>query len=183
MTVLEVYRKDDRLANADYGTIWRKMFLDGIMKLKLDRPQYWVVDVQDECRNDVELIPLLLKFSELFDIRFFVTSRSRYETYGRTISTKTTVNSEGISADDIKLDIMKYLNENTDFLPAVDEDGHQSTMAKIIGKSAGCFLWVKLILDEVHQVLKEVPSDMDELYTRILQCPRHLMAKSLRKRY
>ena len=177
MTVLEVYRKDGQLAKADYRTIWRKLFLDGIMKLKLDRPQYWVVDALDECRSDVELVPLLLKFSEMFDVRFFVTSRSRYETYGRTVSTKTTVISEAISADDTKSDILKYLNENIEFLPAVDEDGHQSTIIKIIEKSAGCFLWVKLILDElrhvhtsaeVHQVLEEVPSDMDELYTRIL---------------
>ena len=176
-TVLEVYKKDNQLAKADYRTIWRKLFLDGIIKLKLDQPQYWVIDALDECRSDVELVPLLLKFSEMFDIRFLITSRSRYETYGRTISTKTTVISEGISADDTRSDILKYLNENIEFLPAVDEDGHQSTINRIVEKSAGCFLWVKLILDElqhvhtsaeVHQVLEEVPSDMDELYTRIL---------------
>ncbi|KAM0804114.1 hypothetical protein BDR22DRAFT_800435 [Usnea florida] len=82
-----------------------------------------------------------------------------------------------ISADDTKSDILKYLNENIHFLPTVDEGGHQSTIIKIIDKSAGCFLWVKLVLEElrhvhtsaeVHQVLEEVPSDMDELYTRIL---------------
>ena len=176
-TVLEVYRKDDQLAKADYRTIWRKLFLDGIMKVKLNRPQYWVVDALDECQSDVELVPLLLKCSEMLNVRFFVTSRSRYETYGRTISTKTTVISEEISADDTKSDIAKYLNENIEFLPAVNEGGHQSTIIKIVEKSAGCFLWVKLILEElrhvhtsaeVHQVLEEVPSDMDELYTRIL---------------
>ena len=177
MTILEVYKKDDQLAKADYRTIWRKLFLDGIMKMKLDRPQYLVIDALDECKSDVELVPLLLKFSEIFDVRFFVTSRSRYETYGRTVSTRTTVISEGISADDTKSDILKYLNENIDFLPAVDGGGHQSTITQIMEKSAGCFLWVKLILDElkhvhtsaeIHQVLEEVPSDMDELYTRIL---------------
>ena len=176
-TVLEVYRKDDQLAKADYRTIWRKLFLDGITKVKLDRPQHWVVDALDECRSDVELVPLLLKFSEMFNVRLVITSRSRYETYGRTISTKTTVISEEISTDDTKSDIVKYLNENVELLPAVDEGGHQSTIIQIVEKSAGCFLWVKLILEElrhvhtsaeVHQVLEEVPSDMDELYKRIL---------------
>ena len=177
MTVLEVYKRDDQLAKADYRTIWRKLFLDGIMKVKLDRPQYWVVDALDECKSDVELVPLLFKLSEMSNVRFVITSRSRYEAYGRTVSTKTTVISEGISADDTRSDILKYLNENIEFLPAVDGGGHQSTILKIIEKSAECFLWVKLILEElrhvhtsaeVHQVLEEVPSDMDELYTRIL---------------
>ena len=177
MTILEVYRKDDQLAKADYRTIWRKLFLDGILKVKLDRTQYLVVDALDECKSDIELVPLLLKFSELFNVRFVVTCRSRHETYGRTVSTRTTVISEVISEDDTKSDILKYLNENIESLPAVDGGGHQSTIVKIIEKSAGCFLWVKLILEElrhvhtsaeVHQVLEEVPSDMDELYTRIL---------------
>ena len=177
MTVLEVHRKDDQLSKADYRTIWRKLFLDGIAKVKLDRPQYWVVDALDECKSDAELVPLLMKLSETFNVRLVVTCRSSYETYGRTVSTKMTVISEVISADDTKSDILKYLNENIHFLPTVDEGGHQSTIIKIIDKSAGCFLWVKLILEElrhvhtsaeVHQVLEEVPSDMDELYTRIL---------------
>jgi len=50
-------------------------------------------------------------------------------------------------------------------------------VATILTKSAGCFLWVDLVLKELKQihssaevfrVLEDVPSDMDELYSRIL---------------
>lgn len=176
-TVLDVGRKDEQIAKADYRTIWRKLFLDGIMKVKLDRPQYWVVDALDECKSDVELVPLIFKISELMNIRFVVTCRSKHESYGQMISSKTTVISEQISEDDSRMDISKYLNANIESLPAIDEGGYQSTVSKILEKSDGCFLWVKLVLEElrqvhtsaeVSQVLEDVPSDMNELYTRIL---------------
>lgn len=178
MIVLEICRRDDQIARADYRTIWRKLFLDGIMKVRLERPQYFVVDALDECKNDIKLIPLLFKLSETLKIRFVVTCRNKYESYSHIISSRTTVISEEISADDTLLDISKYLDANVESLPTVDESGHQSTVAKILDKSSGCFLWVKLVLEElrqvhtsaeVNQVLEEVPSDMDELYTRILE--------------
>lgn len=176
-TVLDVGRKDEQIAKADYRTIWRKLFLDGIMKVKLDRPQYWVVDALDECKSDIELVPLLFKISELMNVRFVVTCRSKHESYGQMTSSKTTVISEQISEEDTRMDILKYLNANVESLPAVDEGGYQSTVSKILEKSDGCFLWVKLVLEElrqvhtsaeISQVLEDVPSNMDELYTRIL---------------
>jgi WD40 repeat protein len=48
----------------------------------------------------------------------------------------------------------------------------------IMRKASGCFLWVRLVLsemrtvhtaDEVREVLEDVPSDMDSLYSRILE--------------
>lgn len=176
-TILETCRKDPSIAKADYRTIWRKLYLDGILKVKLHRPQYWVIDALDECKSDVELIPLLVKLSETLNVRFVVTCRNKHETYGQMLSAKTGVISEEISEIDTKADITKFLNANIDFLPAVDEGGYQSIFTQILRKSNGCFLWVKLVLEElrqvhtsaeVYQVLDEVPSDMDELYTRIL---------------
>lgn len=177
MIVFEICRKDDQIAKADYRTIWRKLFLDGIMKIRLERPQYFVVDALDECKGDNELVPLLLKLSETLKIRFVITCRSKYESYSLVKSPRSIVISEEISANDTLLDISKYLDANVDSLPIVDENGHQSTVAKILDKSAGCFLWVRLVLQElrqvhtsaeVNQVLEEIPSDMNELYTRIL---------------
>ena len=177
-SVLDVGKKDESIAKADYRTIWRKLFLEGIMKVKLGRPQFWVVDALDECKSDVDLIPLLVKLSETLNIRFFVTCRNRYESHGQMLSSRTSVMSEEISESDTKIDIKRYLAAHIDSLPTVDEDGSQSIIAKILAKSAGCFLWVKLVLEElmqvhtsteVYQILEEIPSSMDELYTRILQ--------------
>lgn len=92
--VLDICEKDNQLAKADYRTIWRKLFLDGILKVKLDRSQYWVIDALDECKNDSDLIPLLLKASELSSIRIVITSRNKFESYRQMLPSKTKVISE-----------------------------------------------------------------------------------------
>jgi len=59
--VLKKFKKEPHLAAADYRTIWRKLFLDGIFKLDLPGKQYLIIDALDECRNGVEIVPFWLK--------------------------------------------------------------------------------------------------------------------------
>jgi hypothetical protein len=64
--LLKTFRKDPQLGKADYRTIWRKLFLEGIFRIELSRqPLYWVIDALDSCKNNSELIPLLVKAAEL----------------------------------------------------------------------------------------------------------------------
>jgi len=181
-TVLDVSEKDDQLSKADYRSLWRKLFLDGILGVKLEQPQYWVVDALDECASNSELVPLLLKASEMCNVRIVVTSRNKYESHSLMSHSKTKVVSEEILEDNTKQDISLYLEANVDCLPSVDEEA-QDMIAKILAKSAGCFLWVILVLQQLRQVhtsaetlqvLEDVPSDMDGLYSRIL----HSMSKA-----
>ena len=176
--VLEVCRKDEQLSKADYRTIWRKLFLDGVLKIKPDRAQYWVIDALDECKSDSDLLPLLPRLSEAFNIRFIITCRNKLDIYGLNALSKWAVISEEMSEDDTKKDITRFLEANLESLPMIDESGHQSIVNKVLERSAGCFLWVKLVLEELRQVhtavevfrvLEEIPSDMDDLYTRILE--------------
>ncbi|KAA6412809.1 MAG: hypothetical protein FRX48_03801 [Lasallia pustulata] len=175
--ILKVCEKDDQVCKADYRTIWRKLFLEGLLKLKLDRPQYWVIDALDECKADAELVSLLLKAIEVFPVHIFVTSRNRFESHRQIVHSTPEVVSEEILVKDSRSDILLYLNANMNDLPSVSEEAHQNMVDQILEKSAGCFLWVSLILQElrqvhtsaeIRQVLEEVPSDMDELYSRIL---------------
>lgn len=176
-TALEICEKDEQLNKTDYRTIWRKLFLDGILKVKFKRPQYWVIDALDECKADSELVPLLLKVTELSPIRILLTSRTRFESHKQMIRPKTDVVTEEIRAEDTMSDISLYLEADIDHLPSVDEEAHRNMVAQILKKSAGCFLWVRLVLQElkqvhtsaeIRQVLEDVPTDMDELYSRIL---------------
>jgi len=48
--VLELSRKDDQLKKADHPIIWRILYVEAILKQKLVRPQYWVIDALDECQ-------------------------------------------------------------------------------------------------------------------------------------
>jgi WD40 repeat protein len=178
--LLKTCKKDSQLAKADYRTIWRKLFLEGIFKLALSRPVYWVIDALDECKNDSELVPLLVKAAETAMIRIFLTSRNRFESYGQATHRSLEVISETIPQDSTKADIRLYLKANVDSLPALGPDkdeARDSTMEQILEKSSGCFLWVRLVLQElrrvhtaaeIRQVLEDVPCDMDKLYMRIL---------------
>lgn len=178
-TVLGICAKDDQLCKADYRNIWRKLYMEGIFRIKSwTRHQYWVIDALDECSHDSELVPLLLKLTETHSAQILLTCRNRFETYRQSSRPKATVTSEEILPDDTKSDIALYLQANLQQLPMIDEQTQQDIMSAISTKSGGCFLWVSLIMQElrlahtsteIHQVLEEVPSDMNDLYSRILE--------------
>jgi len=176
-TVLEIYQKDDQLSKADYRTIWRKLFLEGILKVKFDQTQYWVIDALDECKNESDVVSFLMKVVEVCSARVFLTSRNHFESCRGLGLPKNQVVSEQILEENTKSDIALYLEANMDELPSVDEKGRQHIVHQIVEKSAGCFLWVSLIFHElrnartstdVRKILDEVPTDMNELYARIL---------------
>ena len=182
-TVLDAFEKDEKLVQADYRTLWRKVYLDGVLRVGFDRLQYWVVDALDECKAHDELIPLLLKITETCHVRIFLTSRFPFESHQQTSGLKARISSDEIQVDDIKGDIQIYLEANMSSLPLVDEEAQQNMVCEILERSAGCFLWVSLVLQElrrvhtsaeVRQVLRDIPSDMDELYSRIL----HTMSRA-----
>ncbi|KAI4267963.1 MAG: hypothetical protein L6R38_008016 [Xanthoria sp. 2 TBL-2021] len=175
--VLEVCEKDEDLSQANYRTIWRKLFVEGLMKVRLVRPQYWVIDGLDECRNDSDIIPILIKVVECCAVRILVTSRDSFEPYRQSEHPGVRVLSDCIAADDTRTDIALYLKANMNHLQSMDHEDSQIMSNKILLKSAGCFLWVRLILHElkrvhtsaeISQVLEDVPSGMNELYSRIL---------------
>ncbi|CAD6587074.1 MAG: hypothetical protein ASARMPRED_002985 [Alectoria sarmentosa] len=177
-TVIEICEKDDQLCKADYRTIWRKLLVEGILRIRFARAQYWVIDALDECKNGSDLVPFLLKIIEnRSNIHILLTSRERFEFHRQAIYPKVKVVQEEILPEDTQSDIELYLDANLDQLPLIEEEDEVDVASKILEKSAGCFLWVSLILqelrlvhtsNEIRQVLEEVPSDMNALYSRIL---------------
>ena len=175
--ILEACEKDDQLYKADYRTIWRKLFLEGVLRNKFVKPQFWVIDALDECKQEVELVPLLLKVIELCSVRIFLTSRNTFLSHRQILHHGVHVTSEEVRDVDTESDIKLYLDAHMDQLPSIDQETRHNMVTSILKKSAGCFLWVSLILQElqrvhtsaeIRQVLEEIPSDMDELYLRIL---------------
>jgi len=177
--LVRTFRKEPQLAKADFRTIWRKLYTDGIFKLEVRQAQYWVIDALDECKSP-DLVSFLLKAAETKAVKIFLTCRNPLESYGETIPRSLEMVSETISQRDTKSDISLYLSasvENIPLLGSNESEAREATQHLILEKSAGCFLWVRLVLQElrkvhtdteVRQVLQDVPSDMDELYTRIV---------------
>jgi hypothetical protein len=175
-TCLQVLVRDGNF-KSDYRTIWRKLFLDGIFKTPCEHVHYWVIDALDECKQEAEAIALLMKTAEASSVHILVTSRNQFESGQKLGESKVSVLSEGILEQDSKSDITMYLYANMDALPSVDADGQQSIVDQILEKSRGCFLWVSIVVQELRnvytstdkqRVLDEVPTDMNELYARIL---------------
>ncbi|KAI9659640.1 MAG: hypothetical protein M1831_003721 [Alyxoria varia] len=176
-TVLEVCRGDEQLHKSDYRSIWRKLFLEGVLRVKLNKLQYWVIDALDECKNGLELVPLLLKVTATGSIRILLTSRNRFEHQQQATSPVVKVVCQDIPVEATKHDIALYLEQNLDQLPAAQEEDRRMIVDEILRRSADCFLWVSLIIEELRQVhtsaetrqvLENIPSDMNELYQRIL---------------
>ena len=175
----KVCRRDPQLGKAEYRTVWRKIFLDGIFRMTVQRPQYWIIDAIDECKSGSELVPLLLKAAEIGGIHVFITSRKPIISYIHPVPSRPAIISATVEPDDTKVDIQLFLTKNLRGIPALTTkiDAPNSVEEIIWTKSSGCFLWVHLVLSELRQVhtttevievLESVPSDMTELYGRIL---------------
>jgi WD40 repeat protein len=176
--ILDLCRKDDQLKERDYRTTWRILYVECILKQKLAQPQYWVIDALDECHLGHELVPILAKVMSALPVRIFLTSRESIQDHRGKIPGETKVVPEEISKTDTISDIQLYLERHMDGIPADNEENRQAMKNRILMKSNGCFLWVSLVLqelkgvhtaDDIRAVLEDVPSDMDELYSRILE--------------
>ena len=88
-TMLDIVEKDDQLCKADYRTIWRKLFMEGILRIKFVRAQYWILDALDECKNGSDLAPLLVKVIEMRNnIHILLTSRDRFDPHRQPLYSK-----------------------------------------------------------------------------------------------
>jgi len=165
------------ISKVDHVSVWRRVFLSGILKCRLSRPQYWVIDAIDECKGASELVSLLAKIQEVWPICVLVTSRDPLGRYSDNAVQRTEVISEAIEEEDTNRDIAQYLRSYQDHLPATNLVERQAMTKEILSNSNGCFLWVTLVLKELRQVhtsteirkvLSSNTSDMDDLYGRIL---------------
>ena len=189
--LVDLCQKESQISSLDYPSVWRKIFLDGIFKIEPGRRYYWVVDALDECRHATALVALLIKASEISSIKILLTCRDRYEQYRPVGLRRDPVISDEIAATDTRSDISLYLEANISRIPATKQDDRQRMANTILEKSAGCFLWVTLILQElrhvhtsreIRNVLETIPSDMNELYAHILdRMSQQLYGKELAK--
>jgi WD40 repeat protein/pimeloyl-ACP methyl ester carboxylesterase len=171
----------------DEGTIWRKLFVNGMLKTKLHRPQFWVIDALDECVSYEKIFPLLLKFESAFPVRIFMTSRSTPEIDRSFDRLGQLVTRSQISPTDTESDMRLYLDSDAAHLPVDDANERAALVEKLLSRSTGCFLWVRLVREELEHiyseemigdVLEEMPTEMSQLYERSLQ----IMSKNTREK-
>ena len=153
-------------------SIWRQIYLSAILSVELHQPYYIVVDAIDECRDYPDFIFMLSKIKGSFPLRFFITSRTDIEIKSRVAQQGSNIALEKILPEDTLSDIRIYIMDNLHQLPIDCNDAvvENELVNTILEKSSACFLWVKLVVEQlkgvylsndIRTVLDEVPSDMN----------------------
>ncbi|KAJ5094546.1 hypothetical protein N7456_010407 [Penicillium angulare] len=162
------------------GDLWNKLFLEGILKLPLKRDHFWVIDGLDECSNFSHIFTrrLLARFPQNGRVRMLVTSRSLDSIERGIKSLGTQVSLESVSNTDTFEDIRLFLTTRLTELDRLEnDDSREAICRKILKRSSGSFLWVRLILKEfenvwsaedMDRVLVEVPEGLNDLYLKML---------------
>lgn len=82
-----------------------------------------------------------------------------------------------IPADKTLEDIRRYLESRLDDLPIDTEDEKKTLSRAILAKSGACFLWVRVVLDELQtawadqsilEILEQIPDGMLPYYKRTI---------------
>ncbi|KFA52959.1 hypothetical protein S40293_09406 [Stachybotrys chartarum IBT 40293] len=178
---------------ADEAVIWRKLFIGCIFKADLSHHR-WVIDGIDECANFNSLFSKRLLNTMPNMLQIFATSRD-LEEVGRGLATLgSKVSKHVLSEADTLQDMRLYLSAKlTELDRFEDSEGLQAMCDRILQKSRGSFLWLRLVLKEfesawtdedMETALEDVPSDLYDVYHRILQSieadPRKMkLAKSI----
>ncbi|KAH9906756.1 hypothetical protein F4778DRAFT_594863 [Xylariomycetidae sp. FL2044] len=173
----------------DAGTIWSKLFKKGIFQARIRTPQYWVIDALDECSKYQELITMIKSIQVVFPLRIFITSRKIADMHRlcRSLEPMASITNIEIEADDSINDIECYIQARAQHQTADMMINQESLTDHLLRKSNACFLWVRLVLDELEQVyskegivqvLQSIPEGMIPYYERTL---RSMAEKKLEK--
>ncbi|KAK9778605.1 putative NACHT and WD domain protein [Seiridium cardinale] len=178
-SLVALYRDGSTFDKDDTRTVWNKVFRRGIFQTHIYAPQYWVIDALDECNRYQELFSMLKGERPNFPLHIFITSRKIPDILRltRTLEATATISILEIPQSDSIADIECYIRTRIDDLP-VDSIADREELARnILVRSNACFLWVRLVLDELEyvysresmlQVLQGIPDGMLPYYERTI---------------
>lgn len=164
--LLDMKQKDIRFDRDSELLIWRKVFLNGILDLSLEKPHFWVIDALDECSNSNTIAAMLIKAPANFPLRVFMTGRRTVERADWFSQLNHLTYADQMIIDDTRHDIELYLKTKMKSLPLQTDESRQHVVEVVLEKSHGSFLWVILVLKEmrliiskadIQRILDEVP--------------------------
>ncbi|RYP71986.1 hypothetical protein DL771_004455 [Monosporascus sp. 5C6A] len=178
IALLEIADNDVPLPLDDHNMIWTTVFKNRILRTKFSQTQFWVVDALDECsnRNLSTLGQMLSKIDIDIPLRTFFTGRTggqieRIFSQQNAPILEIRTGSQGSLAD-----IASYVRWR--WMPSEEPAVTEQLLAEVLRKSNGIFLWASLILDrledaytleDMQDIIQQVPSEMDDFYTRIIK--------------
>ncbi|KEY65518.1 hypothetical protein S7711_08753 [Stachybotrys chartarum IBT 7711] len=176
--ILRALRDQTTWDRADEGVIWRKLFAGCIFKADLSH-HYWIIDGVDECAGFNSLFSKRLLAMTPNALRIFCSSRDLEEVARGLVTLGPNASKHGLSEEDTLRDMHLFLSTRLEELDRFEQaEDLQEMCDRILKKSRGSFLWLRLVLKEFESVwtdedmeaaLEGVPSDLHEVYHRILQ--------------
>ncbi|KAB5582350.1 hypothetical protein GE09DRAFT_264304 [Coniochaeta sp. 2T2.1] len=171
-------------------TIWTKLFKRCILQARVFTPQYWVIDAIDECSRYHEFLAMLKGEKPNFPLRIFLTSRNIPDMARlyRPLEASMAVVPIEIPINNSMQDIERYINSRIEHLPVTEDSDRDELAKKILNRSNACFLWVRLVLDELEhvystvsilRVLQGIPDGMIPYYERTIRA----MAENRREKH
>ena len=124
-----------------------------------------MIDAIDECSKYQELFTLVKGAQLSFPLRIFITSRKipDLQRIHRSLEASTLIKCIEVSVEDSTSDIDFYIQERVGNLTDDQMGGKKDIAETLLRRSNTCFLWVKLVLDELEKVYTT------ESITRIIQ--------------
>lgn len=177
-SLVALYDEGMRLGGAEARMIWQKVFVASILRIQFTQPLYWVIDALDESESSLTIIQMLggIQLSSS-PFRILVLSRSSdamASAFNR-LQVHISIVIRSISVEDTLPDIRSYVTNAIDLLPG-NEETRKNIVQRVLQRSAGCFLWVRLAIEEVQDLghtqagieaaLEDMPAEMDKLYQR-----------------
>lgn len=179
---------------SDETNIWRKFFVGAVFHSPLLSRHVWVIDGVDECFNFNILFAKKLLTTVPSSLRIFFSSRDLEEIRLGLAALGPRVHIHALSEQDTLDDMRLFITTRLTELDRLETDEERHAMCeRILHKSRGIFLWVRLVLQEfetawteeaMEAVLQDIPSDLGNVYHRILRSieadsRKKILAKSI----
>ena len=162
----------------DAKTIWEKIFIGALFKIKISRAIYCVIDALDESDHPQLLVDLMRNLPDSSaPLKLLFVSRQTPELISTFDRVSIAVPSEYLPVENTKKDIRIYVEKEVQYMHA-PPDFKDRIVEKLVSGANGNFLWASLALVEVMEcntqedidaTLRGIPSGMEEFYQRMEQ--------------
>lgn len=164
------------LENANAKTIWERVYIGVLFKMRFKTTMHWVIDALDESDHSKILVELMQSISRsLSPIKVLLVSRQTLDLISVFERLATAVSVVYLPIEDTKRDIQIYVETEMEYVRAPLEIKSQ-IIERLVAGASGNFLWASLVLDEVkkcntledlNKTLEGMPRGVEQLYERM----------------
>lgn len=164
------------MEKTDAKTLWEKIFLGVLFKMRLTTTMYWIIDAVDESDHSQLLIKLMQGVcNSSVPIKVLLVSRQTPELVSTFDRLSTLVPSASLPLENTKLDIRLYVEKEVHHMRSSTEF-KLDIIERLVNGASGNFLWASLALlevlrcntqNDIDETLKGIPCGMKEFYQRM----------------